>query len=177
MKSKCCKSSSFKDQLNTTRCTNCLLKCTVNYNLRYMWIIIFSSILLFGFTVESKAPKGRISKHKFATDCVDSDIQLNDSCILRELIKDNCYFPEIAMKQIHLEANWYNSELVKSNRNLFGLKCSCKYSKGIKNKHSYYNSYKDCIKCYVDFHNKYWQKYCKNYAEDSLYIYKLKKIN
>ncbi len=177
MKTQCHNSKIIKDNLGNKYCEYCL-KHNPKLIKGKQWIIyvlfIFILLGIFGYT---QAPKS-YKPFTFNTISKDTcDVDLNDSCIRKELIALNCYFPDIAIKQIHAECGKnINSELVYTNKNLLGLKCSCKYSQGIKNGHSYYKSYRDCLKCYTLFTNKYWQTYCKNYAEDSLYLVKLTKL-
>lgn len=165
MNSRCCNSKIQKDYLGNKRCSYCMLIAAPKWNFRILYIFIFGMILM-GFSVKGIKPKD-IPKYNICRD--SCDVELEDSCILKELISDSCIFPEIALKQIHKESNWYKSQLTKENKNLLGLKCSCLYTKGFKNGHSEYSSYKNCIKCYTIFFNSYWNKYFKNYAEDPNY--------
>lgn len=167
MKSKCCGFKANRDYLGNLRCSNCLLITTPKRNARIVYIFIFGLVLM-GFTVIGN--EEHISNYKYSIikdSC--SDIELTDSTVLHELEKDSCMFPEFALRQIHLESNWYKSELCKENHNLVGLKCSCKYTKGFKSGHSNYTSYKNCLKCYTQFFNQYWHRYFDNYAEAKNY--------
>ena len=99
-----------------------------------------------------------------------TDVERVDSAIFKELIRVGCYFPEVALRQAHKECGVnLNSKIAIENKNLFGLKCSCKFTNGTKNGHSNYQTYTDNIQCYVNFSNGYWDKWCRNYAEDELY--------
>lgn len=177
MKSTCHNSQIIKDNLGNKYCEYCLKhnpKPIKGKEWTIYLLFIFILLGIFGYTQAPKSYKPLI----FNTIVKDtSDLDLNDSCIRKELIALNCYFPDVAIKQLYAECGQnINSDLVYTNKNLFGLKCSCKYSQGIKNGHSYYKSYRDCLKCYVLFTNRYWEKYCENYAEDSLYLIKLTKL-
>jgi hypothetical protein len=176
--SKCCKASVTKQYAGNYFCNHCISICETKHNVKIAHILF--TLLIGLISISCYAPKDGAKKHikkAFIDTCKDKDIQLIDSCIYYELQANNCYFPEVAMKQLHQECGKnINSDLAIHNKNLFGLKCSCKYSKGIRNHHSVYSSYKDCVKCYVNFTNRYWEKYCKNYATDSLYLKKLIKI-
>jgi uncharacterized FlgJ-related protein len=174
-KSICCGAETRKDYLNNVRCSNCLLITTPKKTFRLFYIIL-SSLIFLGFTTQGK--KSIIPKYIIynKVDTTNKEIDLNDSCIYQELIKDSCIFPEIALKQAHLEGNWYKSDLIKTNKNLFGLKCNCKYTNGFKNGHTNYSSYKNCIACYSQFFNNYWDKYFSNYAEAKDYKLLMKKM-
>lgn len=177
--SKCCNTKVIKQNAGNYFCSHCISICDVKCNIKLLHILFTLFIGL--ITISCYAPKDG-SKKYFKLPYIDTckenkDIQLIDSCIYDELIVQNCYFPDVAMKQLHQECGEnINSDLAIKNHNLFGLKCSCKYSQGIRGNHTYYKSYKDCIKCYVNFTNRYWERYCKNYAEDRNYLVKLQKI-
>ena len=176
MKTQCHNSKIIKDNLGNKYCEYCLKHNPKPIKGKEWTLYTIFILILLGIYSFSEAPniKNILKFSKITDTC---DIQLNDSSIRRELIAQNCYFPDVAIKQIHQECGInINSNLVYTNKNLFGLKCSCKYSKGLKNNHSYYSSYKDCIKCYVNFTNAYWEKYCRNYAEDKDYLNKLTKL-
>ena len=176
MKTQCHNSKIIKDNLGNKYCEYCLKHNPKPIKGKEWTLYTIFILILLGIYSFSEAPniKNILKFSKITDTC---DIQLNDSSIRKELIANKCYFPDVAIKQIHQECGInINSNLVYTNKNLFGLKCSCKYSKGLKNNHSYYSSYKDCIKCYVNFTNAYWEKYCRNYAEDKDYLNKLTKL-
>lgn len=176
MKTQCCNSYYIKDLQNNLYCSYCLKHNPKPIKAKEWTLYTIFVLLLLGIYSFSEAPNIK-NILKFNTITDTCDIQLNDSSIRKQLIAYGCYFPDVAIKQIHQECGTnINSDLVYTNKNIFGLKCSCKYSQGIKNNHSYYSSYKDCIKCYVNFTNVYWEKYCKNYAEDKDYLNKLTKL-
>jgi len=164
--SECCSKPIKKDYLGNKRCSFCLLVSTPKRTFRLFYIILFGLIFL-GYSVTGN--KNILPKHKISVIVDSCDIELNDSCVYQELLRDSCIFPEIAIRQAHLEGNWYKSDIVKENKNLFGLKCNCKYTNGFKNGHTNYTSYKNCIKCYSIFFNTYWTRYFENYAEAKNY--------
>lgn len=138
--------------------------------------LLFTGVILL-LSINCYAPNNN-TKKQYPKHPIDTcDIQLNDSCILKELNRIGCYFPEVAIRQIHQECGInINSKIAKENKNIFGIKCSCKLTHGVKNGHSNYKTYRDNIQCYVNFSNKYWEKWCRNYAEDELYLNHLIKI-
>lgn len=169
----------FNKELNIFWCPECI---TFHKPKSYKWLKrIFGILIIIGISfscIEAKCPSPIKELIIFEPLLLKKDIKLTDSCILKELIKEGAYFPEIGIRQAHQEAgSQLNSQIAKENKNLFGLKCNCKYTNGYKNNHSVYKTYRDCIKCYVKFTNNYWDKYCKNYAEATNYLVSLKQIN
>lgn len=174
-KSKCCNTEVHKQKAGNYFCSHCISICDTKSSFKPFFLIFTMFILL--LSINCYAPNNNVKK-QYPKHPIDTcDIQLNDSCILKELNRIGCYFPEVAIRQIHQECGInINSKIAKENKNIFGIKCSCKYTHGVKNGHSNYKTYKDNIQCYVNFTNKYWKKYCKNYAEDELYLNKLTKM-
>ena len=168
MKSKCCKKNTFLDQYNNLRCEQCFIPIIQRKPLRMVYIALFM-VILCGFTLKSSDSRNNMFKYIISSKDT-CDIPLNRDSIFKELENDSCYFPSVAILQYEKETNFGKSELVQTNNNLFGLKCSCRLCKGFRNGHSYYKSRKDCILCYTHFMNSYWKKYCNNYAEDKFYL-------
>jgi len=135
-------------------------------------------LLLVSIITSCKAPSIRYNPKYKAVNTIDTtDFIPSDSTIYEKCLEYGSYFPEVACRQAKIECGiHYNSQVCIENKNLFGLRCNCKYVKGTKNGHSFYNSYNDCLHCYIDFTNKYWEKYCHNYAESNSYLLNLKKI-
>lgn len=174
-KSKCCNTKAIKQDVGNYFCSNCTSICKTRKTYsKTVFLLIFSA--LFCVSLQSFAPNSKIG---YTTEFTvnKNKFELTDSGILKELIKNNSYFPEVSLRQAKQECGVnFNSRIAGENKNLFGMKCNCKLSKGFKNGHSSYKSYEDCIKCHVQFSNRYWDKYFKNYAEDSLYIQKIIKL-
>lgn len=114
---------------------------------------------------------------KYDTITVPEDIKLNDSSIIKELVKNDVMQVNVALAQAKLETGYYKSKVCKENKNLFGIKYhKCKYVKGDKNNHASYHTYKDNIKCYAHVQKRYLQNIDGKYAEASDYIQTLKKM-
>jgi uncharacterized FlgJ-related protein len=109
---------------------------------------------------------------------------------LIKLIKDlNLKFPEIVYAQAVLETGNFKSEVFLHNNNLFGMKVATirpTTALGVNLNHAYYSDYKQSVYDYA-FYQSYYLKDIKNqddylkylgrsYAEDSLYVNKLKRI-
>jgi len=173
--SKCCKSTVIKQEAGNYFCSHCISICDVKYSFKPV-ISLLLALMLISIITSCKAPnlayKGKFTIEKDTTDFIPDDSTIYEKCL-----EYGSYFPEVACRQAKAECGiHYDSKICLENKNLFGLKCHCKFVKGFKNGHSYYESYNDCLKCYINFTNKYWEKYCRNYAEDEKYLFNLKKI-
>lgn len=102
---------------------------------------------------------------------------LTSENLYRELKAQGVEFPEIVVAQAILETGNYKSNACKDKNNLFGLRC-------YDGTYMYFDHWTDCVLAYKYYiqnwdtpPNDYYQ-YLKDlgYAEDSLYIQKLKKI-
>lgn len=114
---------------------------------------------------------------KYDTIVVPEDIKLNDSSLIRELVKNDVMQVNVALAQAKLETGYYKSKVCKENKNLFGIKYhKCKYVVGDKNNHASYKTYKDNIKCYAHVQKRYLKNIDGKYAEAPDYITTLKKM-
>lgn len=106
-----------------------------------------------------------------------TDVQLNDSSILNELITLNSPCPSVGLKQIKLESGNYSSLLTHENKNIAGIKFNKHgFCSGENHGHAVYQTYKDCLADYVRIQNMMLAALEKGgYAEDSNYVKKLKK--
>lgn len=101
---------------------------------------------------------------------------LNKSNVLAELKKQNVPHPHVVLKQSILETGHYTSKVCKTHNNIFGIRRG--------NKYVAYNSWVDCVADYKKKISKRYKggdyyEFLKNlgYAEDELYISKLKGIS
>jgi uncharacterized FlgJ-related protein len=114
---------------------------------------------------------------KYDTIVVPEDIKLNDSSLVRELVKNDVMQVNVALAQAKLETGYYKSKVCKENKNLFGIKYhKCKYVVGDKNNHASYKTYRDNIKCYAHVQKRYLKNIDGKYAEAPDYIATLKKM-
>ena len=84
-------------------------------------------------------------------------------------------YPYIVLKQAILETGWFKSNVLKTHNNLFGFRTSKGYIK--------FKSINHCIAYYKKWQTKRYRgedyyEFLVNikYAEDTMYIYKLKNI-
>jgi uncharacterized FlgJ-related protein len=105
------------------------------------------------------------------------DIELTDNEVLKELIKQGCVLPNVALAQAKIESMHFKSNIARENKNIFGIRNSASNLAIGKNRgHSVYKSYKDCITDYIRVQNKYLKNINLKYATDTNYISKIKKI-
>jgi len=105
-------------------------------------------------------------------------------------IKDmNIKYPHIVLAQSQLETGGFKSNIFKNNHNLFGMKearSRVKLALGTKSNHAYYNTWVESLYDYafmycrylgkINNEEEYYDYLGRVYAEDSLYVPKLKKL-
>lgn len=177
MISKCCNAEIVKDYLGNKRCTMCLLPAKPKLSFRLLYIFIFFSIVFLGFSMKEAS---HFHKSYYTTNIapIDTcDIELTDSCILKELMKDSCILPNISLAQAKIESNYYKSEKTFKCKNIFGIKLHpCKYVKGEYNYQAVYSSYKDNIACYCEIQKSYLKSIDGHYAQNTGYVSLIKQI-
>ena len=88
--------------------------------------------------------------------------QTKDS-VYNYLIEIGVKHPKIVLKQCLYESAHLKSNICKSNNNLFGMKFPRQRkttATKVKNKHAYYNNWKDSVKDYKIWQNKYYKGGC-----------------
>ena len=109
---------------------------------------------------------------------------------LKEYILElNIRYPHIVLAQAEQESGTGKSPMFKSNRNLFGLKEAKQRpttALGTDNNHAYYDNWRESVLDYaflqaaymhdLKTEDEYYQYLGQYYAEDPLYVEKLKKI-
>ena len=101
----------------------------------------------------------------------------------------NIKFPDVVYAQARLETNGFKSKIFRENNNLFGMKQSTKRSstnKGEQHGHAYYDTWRESVLDFalwqcrylsnINTKEEYFQYLRANYAEDPLYIDKLRKM-
>lgn len=109
---------------------------------------------------------------------------------LKELIyKLNFKFPDIVLAQAIHESNNFKSPLFIENNNMFGMKPAVvriSTSKGNHNGYAYYDTWTESVYDYalyaatylsnIQTKDEYYSYLSQNYAEDSLYVIKIKAL-
>ena len=112
------------------------------------------------------------------------DIKLTEHELLKELIKQKCVLPHVAIAQIKIESGNFKSAICKENKNFAGIRTSNSQfvkrgidGKPIKNRgHNVYDSYKSCVKDYIRIQNRYLKNIDGKYAENPEYVKKIKNL-
>ena len=175
--SKCCNSPIIKDKASGYLfCTNCCGITNGNHS-KFWWFLLILLIGSLFLVKQCKAPNLIYNSIYSMHNALSNDIDLNDSSILKELVKNHCILPSIAIAQSRIETGNYTSDICIENKNLFGIKAhKCKYVKGVNKDHATFKSYKDNIACYCHIQQRYLKSIDKSYATDSSYITKIKQF-
>jgi hypothetical protein len=153
----------------------------ITTQVRVKQLVMLSVIILFMFSSFRQEVKFIPSVFKIHDTVLvaDSvlDIKLTEKEILKELIKQGCVLPNVAFAQMKIETGNFKSAICRENRNIAGIKTSkSKYVAGMNRGHCSYKTYKDCIKDYVRIQNRYLKNIDGRYAENPLYVQKLKSM-
>jgi hypothetical protein len=149
------------------------------FNFKYLF---FASVILNAF--QYMAPKVKDLQYAYVPIYVDTislidttDITLDDSSIIAELVRLDCVLPNVALAQMKIETGHFTSSICKENKNIAGIRNSASaYVVGKNRGHCVYNSYRDCLRDYVRVQNKYLKNIDGKYAEAEGYVSLIKKI-
>lgn len=145
------------------------------YTIFYLILILFYFILGLLSWVLIIPKKNTKLKHKTIIVHKKPPDNLNDSNIIRELKNQDIKYPEIVLAQAKLETGNYTSNVCLKYNNLFGLRKNNKYYK-FKHWTQSISAYKRYIQYRYTGGNYYKFLIRIKYAEDDLYIEKLKNI-
>lgn len=109
---------------------------------------------------------------------------------LVQMLKDlNVRFPHIVMAQAMIESGHFQSNIFRTNHNLFGMKQArmrCTTAKGTNLAHAYYDNWKESVYDYAFFQSRYlhdlkteeqYLEYLeRNYAEAKNYDLMIKRV-
>lgn len=113
----------------------------------------------------------------------------SEKALINLLSNCNIKYPHIVLAQAKLESNNFTSQLFKQNHNLFGMKKAHQRATTAQSEKDAYAFYRDWIDCVYDMgmyqssvmcsivsEEGYFNKLGERYAEDSVYVFKLKNI-
>src|ERR1035437_9342411 len=105
------------------------------------------------------------------------------------ILELNVKYPHIVFAQAEIETGHFTSRIFKENHNCFGMKVATKRpttNKGEENGHAYYDNWKASVVDYAFYsaqylsdiksEKEYLQYLGKSYAQDTGYVYKIKRI-
>lgn len=150
---------------------------TRNYKTLFK-VSVAINVLLIGYVIHltNIDPVVRIVKTLVPSHYTqETDVELTDSALTVELIKEGSVLPSVALAQAKIESGHYTSKVCKENKNLFGIKYhKCPFVSGQNLNHAVYKTYRDNIKCYTHIQNHYLGKIDGHYAESKEYVEKIK---
>jgi hypothetical protein len=144
------------------------------------WVSVFINFILgLGLIYFSQLPEK--IKYIIHTKVVNTesvaDVVLSDSGITAELTKSGAVLAAMACAQSKIESNHGKSNVGKAAKNLFGITYhKCNFVADKHGVYAKYNTYRDCIKCYIHIQNRYLKKIDGSYASDPSYVQTLKSI-
>jgi len=161
----------------------------VNKYLIALYVVLISSLFSFiGYTV------GRIMKltnlSHIEKELLVVDLQRDDFTEekLADLLKKlKIQYPEIVIAQARLESGGYKSRIFRENHNLFGMKeavLRINTAQGTQYNHAYYEHWRESVYDYAFYQcrymgqvrsrEEYFNLLSQSYAEDPVYVTKLK---
>lgn len=115
--------------------------------------------------------------------------KFSKTALITLLQNSNIKYPYIVLAQAELESSNFTSKLFKTNHNMFGMKYPKQRittAENQKDGYAYYRDWIDCVHdyamwqslmtCEVTNEDQYFNKLSERYAEDTLYVSKLKNI-
>jgi uncharacterized FlgJ-related protein len=113
----------------------------------------------------------------------------SEAKLIEQIARLNFRHPHIVLAQAKLESGNYSSAIFRENNNLFGMKkatvrlnLATTSNKG----HAYYDTWQDSVLDYALYtatylnslktEEQYYNYLAQNYAEDTMYVYKVKQI-
>lgn len=119
----------------------------------------------------------------------DKENEFSPEKLKAYILELNIKYPHIVMAQSQIETGAWTSPIFKQNHNLFGMKVATKRpttNKGEENGHAYYENWKESVVDYAFYsaqylsdiksEKEYLEYLARSYAEDTNYVYKIKKI-
>lgn len=161
----------------------------LNKYLIALYVVLISSLFSFsGYTV------GRVMKltnlSHIEKELLVVDLQRDDFTEekLADLLKKlKIQYPEIVLAQARLESGGYKSRIFRENHNLFGMKEAVRRintAQGTQYNHAYYEHWRESVYDYAFYQcrymgqvrsrEEYFNLLSQSYAEDPVYVTKLK---
>ena len=131
----------------------------------------------------------RIIKKTTMDTLVFHTTPFNEDALIVLMKECNVKYPHIVLAQAKLESSNFKSEAFKRNNNMFGMKRAYQRITTAQNKKDTYAIYRDWVDCFYDYcmyqsevmcnvsnEEQYFAKLDERYAEDPMYVSKLKKM-
>jgi uncharacterized FlgJ-related protein len=134
-----------------------------------------------------------INKITHTTEVTDTMLvhgeKFSEEALIRLLKDTHIRYPHIVLAQAKLESGEFKSKMFRENWNLFGMKLARQRvttALGEQNGHAVYRDWVDCVydygmwsqamACNISNEVEYFAKLDERYAEDTVYVNKLKHI-
>jgi len=158
-------------------------------NFKIFLIIISIMIFTIGILTCAIPTKETFITEEARIILIKEQNEFSETKLKEYLIELNIKFPNIVLAQSKLESFNYKSKIFIENNNLFGMKISSRRpttALGEESGHAFYSNWRQSVLDYafyqatylrkVKTESEYFQYLSANYAEDSNYVAKLKKI-
>jgi len=168
---------------------NNILKFEKMANFKIFLIVISIMIFTIGILTYVIPTKETFITEEARTILIKEQNEFSETKLKEYLIELNIKFPDIVLAQSKLESFNYKSKIFIENNNLFGMKISSRRpttALGEESGHAFYSNWRQSVLDYafyqatylrsVKTESEYFQYLSANYAEDSNYVAKLKKI-
>lgn len=161
----------------------------LNKYLIALYVVLISSLFSFsGYTVGRVMKLGNLShleKELLVVDLQRDDFTEEKLAILLKKLK--IQYPEVVLAQARLETGGYKSRIFRENHNLFGMKEAVRRintAQGTQYNHAYYEHWRESVYDYAFYQcrymgqvrsrEEYFNLLSQSYAEDPVYVTKLK---
>ena len=161
----------------------------LNKYLIALYVVLISSLFSFsGYTVGRVMKLGNLShleKELLVVDLQRDDFTEEKLAILLKKLK--IQYPEVVLAQARLETGGYKSRIFRENHNLFGMKEAVRRintAQGTQYNHAYYEHWRESVYDYAFYQcrymgqvrsrEEYFNLLSQSYAEDPMYVTKLK---
>jgi len=115
--------------------------------------------------------------------------EFSEQALIEMLMDCNVKYPHIVLAQAKLESGHFTSKIFKQNHNMFGMRKAHQRitsAQDEKDTYAFYRDWMDCVydyamyqssvMCSVSNENEYFAKLSTRYAEDPMYVTRLKAI-
>jgi hypothetical protein len=115
--------------------------------------------------------------------------EFSEQALIEMLMDCNVKYPHIVLAQAKLESGHFTSKIFKQNHNMFGMRKAHQRitsAQDEKDTYAFYRDWMDCVydyamyqssvMCSVSNENEYFAKLGARYAEDPMYVTRLKAI-
>lgn len=152
--------------------------------------LIVSGVFILGWISSTNKVINEIIHNRIVdTTIIAQDKPFSEDALVELLKECNIKYPHIVLAQAKLESNNFKSKIFKQNNNMFGMRRARQRittAEGEKSTYAYYHSWVSSVHDYgmwqstnmksATNEDEYFTKLGERYAEDSLYVSKLKNM-